>query len=128
MPRRRDAFALPAMCRMALVGLCLVGGPGCGSDDDGRDGDGGTTPCGDDAGCDRAGEICVRRQVGFGTVPECAPLPDGCAAERSCAACGAVCEEPADTCADTGEDNTLSCVCTECRAAPARSPARIQAH
>ncbi len=100
---------------------CDDGGAGdAGIADGGADG-AAATPCGD-AACDRATEICVRREFGAGMVHECAPLPDGCAGERSCSACAAVCEEPADTCAETDEDNTLSCACLECRAVPDPAP------
>lgn len=74
------------------------------------------TACGEEpvTYCERASEICVESELGAGIIYECVPLPAGCDAERTCAACADACEEPADTCADTGRDNTLSCACIEC--------------
>lgn len=123
LPLRHLAFAL-------LLALA------CGGDDDGSDGDGppadaalgadasevlpdagDTTACGNGEEvmyCERASEICVERELGAGIIYDCVALPDGCDAARDCASCAAACEEPADTCADTDRDNTLSCACTEC--------------
>jgi hypothetical protein len=122
--RRSRALAL------ALL-VCACGGD---DDGDGTDGppadaalgadasevlpDGGDgTACGEDAVvyCDRASQICVERDLGGGIVFDCVALPDGCDLTRDCASCAEACEEPADTCADTGDDNTLSCACLECR-------------
>jgi hypothetical protein len=97
-----------------LIGLCLAGA--CASDDAEGDTGQATTPCGDQDPCDRDSEICVRREFGAGLTYECVALPDGCDADRTCSACSAVCEEPADTCADRDEDNTVACACIECRA------------
>lgn len=74
------------------------------------------TACGEEpvTYCERASEICVERELGAGIIYDCVPLPDGCDQTRDCAACSAACEEPADTCADTDLDNTLSCACIEC--------------
>ena len=90
--------------------LALLGGAGCESD-------GAGTHCGE-LRCDPASQICVRHQLGFRVTHECAALPDGCDEERSCAACESLCEEPADTCADSDADNTLVCSCIECSARP----------
>jgi hypothetical protein len=92
------------------LAVALVGGSACESD-------GGRTRCGQDADCDPVSEICVRHQLGVRVVHECVDLPDGCGEERTCSACDAVCEEPADTCADSDADNTVVCSCIECRAA-----------
>jgi hypothetical protein len=127
--RSRERISSPFVALCAA--LVLVGGSGCASDDDEDDGaadDGGSddgpgddgegsTSCGDppETTCDRASEICVRRVLGAGVTYACEPLPDGCDAERTCADCAEACEEPADTCADTEEDNLLACTCIECR-------------
>lgn len=108
---------------------------GCGGDDDGdgsSDGPpsdaalgadsseilpdaGATTTCGDDPVmyCERATEICVRRDLGAGVIYECAALPGGCDATRDCASCDGVCNE-SDECLDGDSDNTIICSCTEC--------------
>jgi hypothetical protein len=106
-----------SLCAVVLLGLCLAA---CASDDaDGAGDDAGqATACGDQEPCDRATEICVRREFGAGLAYECVALPDGCDGDRTCAACSTVCEEPADTCADREEENTVACACIECRAQP----------
>lgn len=125
LPRSR-AFALA----LALL-FCACGGDDDGDGTDGPPADaslgadsseilpdaGEGTACGEDAVvyCERASEICVERDLGGGIIYECVPVPDGCGDTRDCASCAEACEEPADTCADTGKDNTLSCACLECR-------------
>ena len=121
---------LPRAAALALWFLVVAA---CGGDDDGTDGPPSDaaqgadsseilpdaslmTACGEDpvVYCERASELCVERELGAGIIYDCVPLPDGCDAERTCAACSEACAEPADTCADTERDNTLSCACIEC--------------
>ena len=117
--------------RAAALALLLLA---CGGDDDGSDDPpadaalgadasevlpdaGPATLCGEDKDiilCDTATEICVEVELGAGITYECVPVPVGCTEPRSCATCAAACEEPADECADTDAENTLSCACLEC--------------
>ena len=128
--------SLPPLTPFRALALALVVGvSACGGDDDGDGTDGppsdaalgadasevlpdagDTTTCGEEPVmyCERATEICVERELGAGIIYDCVALPDGCDQTRDCASCAAACEEPADTCTDTGDDNTLSCACLEC--------------
>jgi len=72
------------------------------------------TPCGPELECDRASEICVRSDFDTGQTHECVPLPDGCGSMRTCGDCAAVCDEPAESCTETDEDNVVACPCLVC--------------
>lgn len=69
------------------------------------------TPCGElGPACDRATQVCLSIDTGGGAPTyECAALPVGCDAVRTCAACAAACEAPTPTCDDSADDNTLLC-------------------
>lgn len=75
-----------------------------------------TTLCGagkDEVECDLATEICVNEDLGGTILSACQPRPSGCVT-RDCASCESLCEAPADTCDDSADDNTISCVCLSC--------------
>ena len=130
--RRTTTGRLRALAPAVVVALCWTaacggGGPptdgglpdsALGADSGEILPDGGaTTDCGvegDMQQCDRATEICVESELGAGRTYQCEPLPDGCDADRTCGACSSVCASPADTCDDTGADNTLLCSCPQC--------------
>ena len=75
-----------------------------------------TTLCGagkDEVECDLATEICVNEDLGGTILSACQPRPTGCVAS-DCASCDVLCESPADTCDESADDNTISCVCLSC--------------
>jgi len=73
------------------------------------------TPCGK-MSCNRATQICVIRSgIGPALQPRCEPVPDGCAADRSCDCVGTVlCTDLTNECHDKDADNTILCDCPFC--------------
>lgn len=75
-----------------------------------------TTLCGmgkDEIECLADSEICVNEDLGGTIISTCVALPIGCDS-RDCASCSSLCEEPADTCDDDEQENSIRCVCLEC--------------
>jgi len=75
--------------------------------------DGTPTACGPQV-CDRAREICVINRA-LQDEYVCAPVPQGCEADRSCSCVATVvCTAIYTACTDAPEDNRVVCNCPQC--------------
>jgi hypothetical protein len=74
----------------------------------------GKTKCGPTLSCDATKEVCVRNES-WTTTYKCAPLPQGCDKDRSCACVGkSACDSLYSICGNNAAPNTVSCSCPNC--------------